>query len=239
MENSHKFIRVGFSTCYIFNCNEGYLLIDVGYPGDYRKFKQKLKKKYDIEVSEIKYLLLTHHHDDHAGFATEFVKKTGAKLIVHENAIERLKMGASEEDSKPINKRIKYLIVLFNHFHQFKFPSVFLTDNDIIIRGKNDDTEILKNLGINGRIIYTSGHTKDGISVLLSDGSVFCGDNAMNAWYFNIFGIKKRPIYVQDIDLIFESWEKYSKLGGKKIFPTHGRPFNIKSLKQNLKKHRK
>jgi len=212
------------------------LLIDTGYPKDYKKFVQILKKKYDIEISEIKYLLLTHHHDDHAGFAAELLNNTGVKLIVHENALERLKLGASEEDSRPLNKRIKVIFCVFSRFHEFKFPSVIPSKEDIILKGSESNHELLKVLGMDGTIIYTPGHTKDGISVILSDGSVFPGDNAMNAWYFNIFGIKKRPIYVQDIELVFESWKKYIELGGKKIYPAHGKPFDIKKLQKGLSK---
>ena len=234
IKNIHKFVQIGFTNCYLLDCDEGYLLIDVGYPKDYKKFVQLLKKKYDIEISEIKYLLLTHHHDDHAGFASELLNITGARLIIHENALERLKLGASEEDSRPLNKRIKVILGIFSRFHEFKFPPVIPSNEDIVLKGSESNHQLLKNLGIDGTIIYTPGHTKDGISVILKDGSIFPGDNAMNAWYFNILGIKKRPIYVQDIELVFESWKKYIELGGKKIYPTHGKPFDIKKLQKML-----
>ena len=61
----------------------------------------------------------------------------------------------------------------------------------------------------------------------------------MNAWFFNIFGIKKRPIYLQNIDLVLNSWERYIELGGKMVYPAHGSPFDIKHLKKNLNKFRK
>ena len=53
-----------------------------------------------------------------------------------------------------------------------------LADRDIIIEGDND--EFLKGIGIDGVILHTPGHTRDSISVLLSDGSAFVGDAAMN-----------------------------------------------------------
>ena len=239
IKNKHKFVQIGFTNCYLLKCNGGYLLIDVGYPGDYEKFIQKLKNKFNIDILEIKYLLLTHHHDDHAGFGNELLKNTKANLIVHEKALKRLKMGASEEESRPINRRIKAILGIFSRFHEFKFPPVIPTDKDVIIRGSEDNTDILKNLGIEGTIIHTPGHTKDGISVILSDGSVFPGDNTMNVWYFNLLGLKKRPIYVQDFLLILNSWEKYIELGGKKVYPAHGKAFNIKKLQKKLKKFSK
>jgi glyoxylase-like metal-dependent hydrolase (beta-lactamase superfamily II) len=237
--NIIKYIRVGFTNCYILKCNGGFLLIDTGYPSDYDKFVEKLKKDFKIEVTDIKYLLLTHHHDDHSGFAAQLLKNSASKLIVHEKSIKQLSMGASEGHSKPINKRIKFVHGIFEKFHEFIFPPVNLTEKDIIIRSLDEDKEILKSIGIEGTIIFTPGHTNDGISIILSDGSVFCGDNSMNAWYFNILGIKKRPIFLQDIDLIFDSWKRYIELGGTMIYPSHGKSFKIQKLKDSLKKFNK
>ncbi len=234
MKSQFKWIQVGFTTCYLLECDEGYLLIDVGYPDDYENFVRKLNEKYKIDISELKYLLLTHHHDDHAGFGTELIEKTDIKLIVHENALEQLELGTSEVESVPVNRRIKSIMKLFSQFHEFTFPPIVPTKTDIILRGSGDNIEVLRTLGIDGTIIFTPGHTKGGISVVLSDGSIFPGDNAMNAWFFNIFGIKKRPIYVQDINIIFDSWERYIDLGGRRIYPAHGKPFDIKHLNTNL-----
>ncbi len=236
MKNKHKFVKVGFTKCYLIKCNDGYLLIDTGYPNNYDKFINKLKKKHHIDIGDIKFLILTHHHDDHAGFAAKLLKDSGATLIVHENALERLKLGISEIDSVSLNRRIKFIFRLFNQFHEFKYPPVILREDDIILKGSHDNKDVLKDLGLNGLIIHTPGHTKDGISIILVDGSVFPGDNAMNAWYFNILSIKKRPIFVQNLKLIFESWERYIDLGGKIIFPSHGKAFSIKILCQKLNK---
>ncbi|TFG07772.1 MAG: MBL fold metallo-hydrolase [Promethearchaeota archaeon] len=238
MKSKFKYIQVGFTTCYLLDCNEGYLLIDVGYPSDYEDFVKKLKDKYGIQISQLKYLLLTHHHDDHAGFGAEFLEKSGAKLILHENALEQLKLGASEDEGKPLNRRIKFIMNVFEQFHEFKFPAIEPSNGDIILKGSADHAEVLRNIGIEGTIIHTPGHTRDGISIVLSDGSIFPGDNAMNAWFFNILGIKKRPIYIQDINLILDSWQRYIDLGGKLIYPAHGKPFHIKYLEKNLKKFR-
>ena len=239
MKDKFKFIQIGVTSCYLLDCNNGYMLIDVGYPNDYEKFVQKLNNKYNIEISELKYLLLTHHHDDHVGFAKKLIEKSPIKLIIHENAIKQLKLGFSEEEGKPINRRMKYILKIFFRFHEFKFPSILPSNDDIILKGSEDNNKILRYIGIDGTIIFTPGHTKDGISVILSDGSVFPGDNAMNAWFFNIFGIKKRPIYLQNFDLVLDSWQRYIDMGGKKIYPAHGRPFDIKYLVKNLRKFRR
>lgn len=55
-------LRLGFTWCYLLKCPNGYLLIDTSYPDYFPQF-QKSTAKLGIDISGIKYLLLTHHHD--------------------------------------------------------------------------------------------------------------------------------------------------------------------------------
>jgi len=61
-------VKLGWTHCYLLKCTGGYLLIDTDYPKYYARFEKKLAN-LGVKTSDIKYLLLTHHHDDHAGFA--------------------------------------------------------------------------------------------------------------------------------------------------------------------------
>jgi glyoxylase-like metal-dependent hydrolase (beta-lactamase superfamily II) len=224
--NNFYCLDLGITKCYLLECREGYLLIDTSYSKDYKRFEKELNK-INVEKSRIKYLLLTHHHDDHAGFAAELVKQTGCKIIVHEKAIASLKNGISEDNIKPVNKRIKAVFSIFELFHNsFEYPPVNITKSDIIITGDNFD--FLKQIGIDGKILYTPGHTKDSISVVLNNGNSFVGDVAMN--FLQFCGIKYRPIYIENITEVYESWRWLKKEGGKKIYPAHGKPFTIDRL---------
>lgn len=108
-----KGVKVGFTNCYLLEINSGYLMIDVGYPGDYEKFRNRLKKKLDIEVKDIKYLLLTHHHNDHCGFASRILEYTNAIFIIHELALKFISKGEVEQESRPINRRMKFVVGIF------------------------------------------------------------------------------------------------------------------------------
>ena len=219
-------LRLGFTWCYLLKCSDCYFLIDTSYPNYFPQF-QKAIAGFGIDMAEITYLLLTHHHDDHAGFAAELIKKTGCRLIVHRNAVEPLKHGKSEDTMKPVNRRVKFVFSLFALFHrQFTFPPVILGENDMVLMG--DDFDLLQTMGLNGRILYTPGHSRDSISVVLSDGSAFVGDVAMN--FLRLTGIKHRPIFVEDINMVYESWRRLIEQGAKIIYPTHGKPFSAREL---------
>lgn len=214
--NEIKCIEVSNTNCFLLKCKEGYLLIDTGYPNKYKQFIKKLKK-LEIDISEIKYILLTHHHYDHAGLACILLKDTRAKLIVHQKAIPLLKKGITEK-GKEFNLTIKLIFWVLSLFNDFTYPPVIIREEDYII--KDDDFDLLKEIGIDGVILYTPGHSKDSISVLLSDGKAFVGDAAMD------FITTPYPIIIDDINEVYNSWDKLIEYGAKTIYPAHGNPFD-------------
>ncbi|MDY7030231.1 MAG: MBL fold metallo-hydrolase [Spirochaetota bacterium] len=233
MKSPHP-VNLGITTCYMLNARDGYLLIDTGYEKDYPKFRRVLAK-LGIGVGEIRWLLLTHHHDDHAGFAARLVEETGCRLIVHTDAVEPLARGESLETMEPLNGCIRAIFGLFSIFHGgFRYPPLPVAAVDggrIIVEA---DREIPDETGIGGRIITTPGHCGDSISVILDGGEAFVGDAAMN--FLNFCRIRYRPIYVEDRQAVFRSWEKILDHGARMIYPAHGRPFPAEELVRSLKK---
>lgn len=227
-------INLGITTCYLLRAEEGYLLIDTGYEKDYPKFRRALGR-LSIASEQIRWLLLTHHHDDHAGFAARLVEETGCRLIVHTDAVEPLARGESLETMEPVNGCIKAVFGLFSIFHGgFRYPplSVGAADGGTII--VESDMKIPEETGISGRIIATPGHCGDSISVILNGGEAFVGDAAMN--FLNFCRIHYRPIYVEDRHAVFRSWGKILDHGARTIYPAHGRPFPAEELVRSLKR---
>jgi len=237
MTTSSQVIRLnlGISKVYLLKQKSGYLMIDTGYFYDYSKFQEGLRENH-INGQEIQYLFLTHHHDDHAGFAQKMKADYGVKLILHEKAIEFLRKGESDTSGtiKPLNRRTAMIMNTFMLFHKkFKFPSVKIDKSDIVVRGNN--STIMREIGINGDILYTPGHTPDSISLCMDNGDVFCGDVAMN--FMKIAGTQFRPIYVNDINDVYKSWKKILEKGAKTIYPTHGNSFPARKLNDKLQKY--
>lgn len=227
-----KTLTLGPTNIYLLNVNNGYLLIDTSYPDEYELFVQKLNE-ININISEIKYLLLTHHHNDHAGFAAELIKNSGAKIIVHKAAKSYLETGRMDPDLKGLNLRLRFMLKLMSMFSRFTYPPLPLRDTDYIL---DDDTfNLLEETGLNGSILHTPGHSADSISLLLADGSAFVGDAAMNVP--PVLGAKHRPIFIQNMTSVYNSWRKLISNGAKEIFPAHGRPFTAEELKEIPYKH--
>lgn len=77
-------IHLGHTNCFLLRLETGYLLIDTSFPQYYGKFEKFINKK-GIKLSDIKYLLLTHHHDDHAGFAQALRKDSKTVPLIGGN----------------------------------------------------------------------------------------------------------------------------------------------------------
>lgn len=230
MEHVYR-MKLGFTNCYLIGTRDGFLLIDTSYPKYFVKFLHKLER-LNLSPDKIKYVLLTHHHDDHAGFVDSLVKLTKARVIIHRNAIKPLSRGESENILKPINSKVEYVFSLYRLVHKtFVFAPYKVTNKDIIISKESD--AFLKSIGINAVILHTPGHTKDSISVILDNGDAFVGDAAMN--FMKLLGTKYRPIYVEDENEVLKSWKKLLASKVKNIFPSHGAPFSARKLEHYLK----
>jgi glyoxylase-like metal-dependent hydrolase (beta-lactamase superfamily II) len=226
---NRKSTKLSFTNVFLLECEGGYLLIDTSYNHLYPQFRSWLRR-IGVGLDEIRYLLLTHHHDDRAGFAKALVEDTGARLIAHENAVPYLKEGAHHMDIDYLNTCTEITLRLFSFFRRHTYPSYEAKDDDILIRG--DEPKLLKEIGIDGEILYTPGHTDDSITVLMSNGNAFVGDAAMN--FLGFCRIRYRPIVYRSIDDMYRSLEYLIERGAQTIYPSYGDAFDAEKLRQGL-----
>lgn len=218
---------------YLLRCDGGYLLIDTSYKNDYEKLIGGLDA-LGVKVSDIKYILLTHHHDDHTGLVAQLSGESGARILAHERAIRPLSKGENEPVIEPLNNRVRlFFFILRRLVGVSGFSPVIIGEEDIVVTG--DDDRFLRSIGIDGKIICTPGHTKDSISVLLDDGNAFVGDAAMSSPM--VAGIKYRPVYVENMDEVFSSWKRILAEGAQTIHPFHGKSFPAQRLGLYLTRH--
>ena len=102
-------------------------------------------------LTKIKYIVNTHSHIDHVMGNTEMVKKTGAKIVIHEK--DAAALGNTSLSSLEM-------------FHAVQSPPA-----DILVKGG----EIIQVGNVKLKVIHTPGHSPGGIC-LYFDGMVFTGD---------------------------------------------------------------
>ena len=226
-------IPLSMSHTYLISCQAGYLQIDTGYEHDYSLYRMNLAKA-EIAIESIHYLLLTHHHDDHAGFLNELTRDTDLTIIAHQQADGLLRSGKNDKTRGGgyINGFIKLVAGIkmrFDPSWTLTFPPFALRKKDILLVGNN--AEVLRHLGIAGTIIYTPGHCIDHLSTVLDTGETFCGDAA--ASFLLWAGTRYCTVFMTDMDEAYRSWDKMFNAGAQTIFPAHGRPFPANKLREN------
>ena len=126
-----KCISIHGTKSFLLRCENGYLLIDTVYPGTYDLFAKGLKK-HGVDIREIKFLLLTHHHYDHAGLAHQIIEETGARLIVHRNEVASLAEGAVRR-SKCTSIWASVFWRIFCLFAKFDYHPVKVKEADYVL----------------------------------------------------------------------------------------------------------
>jgi glyoxylase-like metal-dependent hydrolase (beta-lactamase superfamily II) len=220
-------IKTEITNNFLIKGKNGYLLIDTGMGKNYNMFINKIKPIVN-DLTNIKYILITHHHSDHVSFLSKILEETRAKLIIHKKEVEFLANGENtlgQFDSRLI---IKILRAIIQPFFNNTFTPVNIRPNDVILYG--DDKNILDDLGIEGIILHTPGHTHGSLSVVTSDGNAYVGDCVMN-----MLLASPEPFVYEDIQEIYKSWEKLEKNGVKKVFPSHGNPISYKKILKKKK----
>lgn len=208
---------------------KSYLLVDTQLKTKYKKFLRKLKK-LKIEISQIKYLFITHHHSDHVGFVAKLRGlNDDLRLIVHQEAVEYLKRGEMENYTQPVNFIVKVLMkIVYNMIPLEYCPIKIIPSFDEIIDTEESDF-LRENLGIQATILHTPGTTHDNLSIVFDKGEkAIVGDIAINI--FKIFGLKHKTPGIVSESQIKESWRKLRDRGVKTIITSHGRPFSIEKL---------
>ncbi len=224
-------VKVSFTRSYLLPAASGYLLVDTTYPGRFDEFVGKLRAQ-GIDLADVRFVFLTHHHDDHAGLLRDLrAANPGIVLIAQERSLPALRTGLPDPGDVPINRRVGVLVWLFNQLgkdtQDWSFPPVEVRDTDLIVSG--DDFDLLGSIGIDGEILHTPGHTHDSMSIVLADGRAFVGDLAMTLLSF--CGCRYRPIYVTDLDQVYQSWQKILDHGATLIYSSHARrPFSADHL---------
>ena len=217
-------ITIGAFDRYLIH-DEEWILVDTGIPHTAGRVMRTLQK-LDVDPAQVKLILLTHGHVDHAGSARALQELTGARIAIHYRDRELLETGRVV--APPMRNAAGRVIDaalarITRHMH---FPPA---KADIVI---GDEGLELTEFGIHGRVIPTPGHTWGSVSLLLDTGEAFVGDlGGAGGWRG---GAPRIPPAGDDPQEIVKSWKKLLAAGATTIYPGHGPSFPAQAMREAL-----
>ena len=212
---------------YLIPGEDGYILIDTGYPNGFRRFRSKLKNA-NVDPRDIKLIFLTHAHDDHAGFLNDVLSLTDARVILHPKAVDGLKRGQNSFEGGCSSRLAHFfcLILALLGKGEHRYPPI---REGFLDRLVPTDSEAFRAMKLPFQVVETPGHTADHIA-LWKDGILYCGDAAMNGFP----SLRRVIIWIENLQQYKHSWETILKLDPTTLYPAHGRPFPAGDLKKYL-----
>ena len=154
MHNVMK-LKYGNTNTFLIRGEKGSLLIDTDYAGTLPAFYRAIKAQ-GMALSGITYVLATHYHPDHMGLISSLMGQ-GVRLLLMENQREAVHFS----DALFARAGLAYAPIDEEKAHVLAF---------------SESRGFLQNLGIEGEMLPTSSHSKDGVCCLLDDGKCFVGD---------------------------------------------------------------
>ncbi len=196
-----------FVNAYAIVRDNGVLIIDTATPGKADNLIKELES-INVKLSDIKAIVITHAHPDHAGSCNALIDKSQTKLYIHK--YDRDVLLGKVPPPKPRNFLQKLSAFMSKHFFKYTPPGDAIPlDEDSAIQGFED----LK-------IIHTPGHTPGSLSILdVEDDILFCGD-AINNRSNRLTGPNK--LFTVNTE---QAWHSVAKLGAlkfKTLCPGHG-----------------
>ncbi len=201
------------------------LLIDTGSPKDAELLLRRLKK-HDVEAANLSLILHTHGHEDHCGSTAGLKVFSSAPAAIH-----ILDAFMSQQGRNGPVKPVSFMARILSPFVDQTFPPF---KPDICITEEMS----LREYGVDGRVIFTPGHTAGSISVVLGTGEAIVGDTLMGGFLGGAI-CRSRPGYpyvADNLDEIRKSVEKLLALSPSKVFVGHGGPLSPKQIEVWLKR---
>ncbi|UJF33886.1 MBL fold metallo-hydrolase [Paenibacillus hexagrammi] len=173
MMMSHiKIVRIPILPMYMVNAHlivgpDGCILVDAGVPGSEHKIERALAKER-LTFKDIKLIVVTHAHVDHAGSAAVLREKSGAPILAHEG------------DAKHFSRETPMTFCPTGWVSRLfiKTPFIFqpYVPFEADIQVTRQSVISLDRYGIPGKIRHTPGHTAGSISVELESNQALVGD---------------------------------------------------------------
>ena len=198
-------IKCGTGNCYIVADGKNAILVDTGSK-DNLSDVTAVCDKYDLKL-----IVLTHTHFDHAENAAELSRKYGVPVAIHKADYELF----DDANRQPLKSWGAVGAVILG-FSKSKLRTIKVERPSNLIFVKDGDS--LRDYGIDAKIVELPGHTTGSIGVDVEERDLIVGD-ALDNWIKPSTG----HLYF-DREALEKSAAKIKVLGVRTLYYGHGDP---------------
>ncbi|OGB24479.1 MAG: MBL fold metallo-hydrolase [Burkholderiales bacterium RIFCSPLOWO2_02_FULL_57_36] len=214
----------GLVNAHIVSTSSGCILVDTGLPGSEGKIGKALSA-LGLTFKDIKLIIVTHAHVDHAGGAALMRELSGAPILAHAG------------DAKYFRREAAMTFCTTGWFGRLFIKTNLMLEPyvgfepDILLNG--NDALDLKPYGVEGIVRHTPGHTAGSISILLASNEALVGDLIASGILLGgliMTNKAKRPPFEDDALTVAAELRGMVGTGMTKFFMGHGGPLDASEV---------
>lgn len=217
-------LPLGMVNCHLLMGPQGCVLVDAGLPGSAPKVRRVLRQ-HGLDYADIKLIVITHAHVDHAGAARKLAKLSGAPIVAHAGDLDYY------EQKKPMTFcTTDWFSRLFLRTGLILRPYAPFTPDVLLQDGESLD---LQPYGLSGRVQHTPGHTAGSISIQMEGGDAMVGDLLASGVMLGGLlrtGRAKRPPFEDDPHQVADELQRLVEAGMQRFYLGHGGPLPAREV---------
>lgn len=230
--NAAHIIRIpilpfGMVNAHLIRGAQGCVLVDAGLPGSEGKIGKVLARE-GLTFRDIRLIVITHAHVDHAGSAARLRELSGAPIVAHEGDLPHLR-----RELPMTFCATGWFGRLFLRTRLMYQPYVGFTP-DLLLSGRAELD--LASYGVQGTVRHAAGHTAGSIAVELGSGDALVGDLIASGILLGGLartGHAKRPPFEDDPATTAQALLNLADAGAQRYYMGHGGPLEAHEVRRH------
>ena len=211
-------LPLGMVNSHVIKTDEGCVVVDTGIPGSERKIERTLAK-HKLTVKDIKLIVVTHAHTDHAGSAAHLRTLSGAPILAHIDDADYYsrKTPMTYCPTSGVGRLFLKTPIPHEPYEGF-VPDIMMVNGDVMN---------LREFGVDGVVRHTAGHTPGSIAIELASQDAMVGDLIASGILIGgmaFLGRAIRPPFEDDPQTVARELDRLVKSGAQRFHMGHGGP---------------